>query len=303
MDISRHELKTKHLNKVKSSLISNADSEENTSTKVYMKGRTGSIVNRRVNTTPSAKWLKALTDNLKNIEDDELEDFVTEALENTVIYLVADNQEEIVDDILEKVESLDEATSWDVKSRLKELKESTVEINFQVTTGVETGYRVAIGKSNEKRFLGKWRNIEEIILPEGDYQFQVTCSNSMKTKEKEIENETTLKFDFANRGALETVKDKAGDVSNKVLQGRNTDYSAVDYEPEQKKHADKKEVSEKKKSKQKIESSEPDGLRQLKRKVAYTVRKIFNLVKFGVKASVFLATVVAVLYVLNISLI
>lgn len=190
--IDTHRLKTRGLNQIKR-FLSNVDSKKEKKFSIsYQSGQT-TYRSSEVVSTPASRWLTSLVDGLpkEDVDSDQIEEELNEALKLTAVYLIAEKDEEVFNEFLDTIKSQDVVTE-----------------NFDLEVeGCETSKVSAKFGKKEPRIVniyyemdGDWVKITsfeeegEIGLLRGDYKFEAIYSGGVVEKEFDSQKASKIKL-------------------------------------------------------------------------------------------------------------
>lgn len=199
-DINLHELRTKHLNHIENRL-KDLGSEQRTTFKVSMYGKTKQMRKVQISSHPANRWLKAAVQQLKdqeNLESEDVNQVLTNAFRKTTRYLLEEDYEGKAEDIQEDLDRLDGSfESLTVGKQVREYRESLV--NLEITTNLtELGFNpkiTAVDEENDETVASSSGEFNQLI-PEGSYQVKVSTGEQVKQRMVEIEGDKSIHFEF-----------------------------------------------------------------------------------------------------------
>jgi Skp family chaperone for outer membrane proteins len=159
---------------------------------------------------------------LKDMDDPTVEN-VRPALEDcfkkTIRYLYTEKEDEIVEELMDKVEKLDNTyESLELYSELEDFSNNFVEV--VITTNlqqIDTNPFLNIYDEDGDK-VDTWRHGVEIRLPEGEYQIECIAGKQTRNQELELEEPESIHFDFDLQKL--TGQDEPARVDEEILKGK-----------------------------------------------------------------------------------
>ena len=285
------------MNRIKNVLMQPDESAEY-SFKVSMHGKTGRMHKTRVSSQPSTRWLEATLRELKDMDEPTVEE-VRPALEDcfkrTIRYLYTENQDEIVEELMEKVEKLEDSyDSLELYSELEDYSNNFIEV--VITTNlqqIDTNPFLNIYDEDGEK-VDTWRHGVETRLPEGEYEVECIAGEQKRTQQLELEEPESIHFDFDLQKL--TGQDEPAQVDEDHLKGHGVigekeepKTKDKDKETNESSKEDEKESNKsKEKSKSRNKSSKwgrkfRKHKRRLKRKIRWKINRFKRFIKKLVK--------------------
>lgn len=195
-DFDFHWLRSRRLNKIRSSVCEKAETEK--SYKVYVGGGHQRYSSRISTSFRGFQYVKSAIQKFKTEKYDSREKFkevFQPAFEKTAVYFKNNPDDGSIEQFLDSLSKIDEyCEEFDFRNDVEDHLESLNEVTFDSNVKINGSIRVKEGSSE---VIATCELDDSVFLPAGDYRFILDSNKGKNRKKVSIKDDSSVKFEIA----------------------------------------------------------------------------------------------------------